>query len=341
MKSFLFLILVISTILLVPTCVLGSDNDSTGQASDKLIANEGDAQSAKLMTSAFGTKIYYSVKADTRNCPAPACGGFFLKRINLDDSDEELYVSEIYVTNQNINISMITNLKYLEGGQDNKIIISGQLKPSRTNGASFECLHLTDILHQMELPESGFASPKFQFKPKKTFYAIKASPFICNKMVTNCPNIVSYKINTDEMSFISSYTEDYSLRVPFIHKEWLVSRIFNEDDNTSSIVKGIILEGKLIISKIYVSIVDPVAPCPEIQANCLSQYGLVPSFYRNTDRCPVFDQCVGRGPCHLGVPSCPNGYHLYSLPSRNKGCPHYWCDPDFLQNPSNHMIFFK
>jgi len=335
--------IVVLGVLLQPNFVLANEkNEQEQQQSDAILnQQQQDISNKHQLDSNFGQNVFYTVKADIRSCPAPECGGFVIRRVNYEGGDDGIYVSEIYVTNQNINISMITNLKNLEGAQDKRIIVSGQLKPSRSNGSSFQCLYLTDILHEMELPSPDFVSPKFNIKSKKNWYAIKASPFICNQLVTNCPSIIAYKVNSDEMSFINSYTEDYTTRVPFLHREWFVSRLFNENPQLNSLVKGTIVEGKLLISTVYVNTVDPVNPCPQIQTNCLSEYGLVPSFNRNSDRCPEFDTCVTRGPCHLSVPNCPKGYRLFSLASRNKGCPKYWCDAEFLQNPSNLMLFFK
>ncbi|EGC33239.1 hypothetical protein DICPUDRAFT_20077, partial [Dictyostelium purpureum] len=284
-------------------------------------------------------KQLYFIRPDVRKCSSPHCGGYFLKKINVQEGApvselEEIYISEVMVSDPLINSTLLTDQKQYQIDHPNSIIVSGEIAPDHHDG-QYHCLHLTDIYHKLQLPIEANKGPRPLVVPLESYYFLKPSPLVCNHLASNCPSVVILKANTQETKFISSYSEPYTKSVPFLDQKWFTSRLLSQDPTYNALAKGYILKDKLIISSVFSNTADPRTPCAKMvdATKCNIAIGQVPTFNRDQDRCPVFNKCVQRGPCHLGIPSCPEGYRLFSLPSGSKGCPKYYCDADVLPNP--------
>jgi hypothetical protein len=64
-------------LMVIPACADAIPDELAGETSADDLSGDGKTDAA-----ANGVYTYYSITADTRRCPAPACGGFFLQRLN-------------------------------------------------------------------------------------------------------------------------------------------------------------------------------------------------------------------------------------------------------------------
>ncbi|KAN0029920.1 hypothetical protein ACTA71_008058 [Dictyostelium dimigraforme] len=291
-------------------------------------------------------KEYYSIRADLKECSTPHCGGYFIKKLNSIEGTEdsqEIYISEMMSSNPLLNATIINELKQLQQKQQQSnliipqfsIIVSGEITPSHSNDGLYHCLHITDILHVMSIPSEDLKINKQQkstIKPQEQYYFIKPSPYKCNGILTDCPHLVVMKANTYEIEFLQSYDESYTSSIPMLDQHWFNSRLVSENSDVSAMVKGYIVGEKLTISYVYLNTIDPPTKCKStIQKRCdNSKPNQIPVFTRSNDRCIIFTECVERGPCHLGIPSCPQGYSPSTIQVAPKGCKKYYCDPNFL-----------
>ncbi|KAN0037855.1 hypothetical protein ACTA71_000026 [Dictyostelium dimigraforme] len=273
---------------------------------------------------------YFTFREDYRRCEAPRCGGYFLKKLN--SQEEEIYVSSYMMVNANLNPMKIKD--------DKNIIISGYIMPSDEDDG-YNIFFLKGIHERMVIPDIIGGSDGQSENDKKvlsnssnSFYFLSNSPMECIR-IDGCQNFKSLKINTNESTDFSAYSEPYASSVPLLDLKWFKSRLIKEDaDNTyiGSIVVGTIKDNKqLSITEIFINTEDPVFPCRRNNFSCSTPQ--VPTFTRSVDRCPIFEKCVLRNVCHLGIPNCPKGYKSYSYPSLPNGCLKYYCDSDALPNP--------
>ncbi|KAM9996351.1 hypothetical protein ACTFIY_002517 [Dictyostelium cf. discoideum] len=293
-------------------------------------------------------KVYYSIRPDNKECSTPHCGGYFIKKLNSIEGTEEsqeTYISEMMSSNPLLNATMISELKEIQKQQQQQqpisimpqfsIVVSGEITPSHSNDGLYHCLHITDILRVMSIPSEDLLINKQQkatITPQEQYYFIKPSPYKCNGILTDCPNLVVMKANTLEIEFLQSYSESYSSSIPMLDQNWFYSRLVSENSDVSAMVKGYIVGEKLTISYVYLNTIDPPTKCnTPIPKRCdNSKPNQIPVFTRTIDRCVIFTECIERGPCHLGVPSCSPGYIPSIIQVAPKGCKKYFCDPDFL-----------
>ncbi|KAK5575859.1 hypothetical protein RB653_006993 [Dictyostelium firmibasis] len=293
-------------------------------------------------------KNYYFIKVNNNNNSNNnnnnniSSNGFILTLVNPEVGaiqGKEEYVSNVEVPKKSkLNLSIITDLNKQEQQTtitqfESEIIVSGDFKDDGSND-----FIISDIYHQLELNENKNNNNvnAQTIKVKEFFYFMSPSPFICNSIV-NCSNIIIDKLNSNEpFGFIEKFTEPYSNSIGLLDLNWLNSRLVTNDNNYNSIVKGYQYgkNNELIISKIYINTLDPIDDCLSLYSSdkqsSKCRFGKIATFKRDLNRCPVFDKCVKKSPCHLGRPNCNKGYKLYSLPYGEKGCSKYFCDPDFL-----------
>ncbi|KAN0043106.1 hypothetical protein ACTA71_010741 [Dictyostelium dimigraforme] len=285
--------------------------------------------------------------------------GYILSLVNSQGGTiqgQEQYVSKVEIPKKSkLNLSIVTNLNnnQLESSQDgqplptqfdSKVIVSGEFK----DDGSKDFL-ISDIFHLMELNNNNnnnnnIVNPK-TIKVKEYYYFMSPSPLICNSMI-NCSSIIIDKINNNEpFGFLEKYTDPYSDSIGLLDLNWFNSRLVTNDNNYNSIVKGYQYgNDELVISKVYINTLDPIDGCGLQSSSSSSssttflkekpkcRFGKIATYTRDVNRCPVFDKCVQKSPCHLGTPHCNQGYKLVSLPYGEKGCLKYYCDPDFLPN---------
>ncbi|KAM9957162.1 hypothetical protein ACTFIW_008902 [Dictyostelium discoideum] len=267
---------------------------------------------------------YFSVRKDLRKCSSPSCGGYFFKRINSDE--KEMHVTGLSLINANLKPNRMEDEK--------NVIVSGDITLTDKD-QGFYSFFLKGIHYRMVLPPSGYNklnSKNLKTTSSESYGFISNSGIACSR-AEGCPIYKFSKINTNETTNFATYTEPYTSSVPLLDKEWFSSRLIKTDTSfyVGSIVLGSISKGDLTISSIFVNTEDPALPCPE---NPSCPGGKIQTFTRSVNRCPIFNKCVNRGVCHLGIPHCPVGYTSYSIQSAPNGCLKYFCDPDSLPNPS-------
>ncbi|KAK5578512.1 hypothetical protein RB653_008184 [Dictyostelium firmibasis] len=312
------------------------------------IPNIGIGSKDEVSKDALMQKVYYSIRSDNKQCSTPHCGGYFIKKLNSIEGTEdsqEIYISEMMTSNPLLNSTMINQLKQIQQQQQQQqlnmiiqppftLVVSGDITPSHSNDGLYHCLHLTDILHVMSIPieDLEINKKKQTIKPQEQYYFIKPSPYKCNGILTDCPAYVVMKANTHEIEFLQSYVESYTTSIPMLDQHWLNSRLVSENSDVSAMVKGYIVGEKLTISYIFLNTIDPPTKCkpPQVKRCENLKPNQIPVFTRTIDRCVVFTECIERGPCHFGVPSCTQGYHPSVIQVAPKGCRRYYCDPDFL-----------
>ncbi|KAM9957163.1 hypothetical protein ACTFIW_008903 [Dictyostelium discoideum] len=269
---------------------------------------------------------YFKFRPDVRRCSKPKCGGYFLKKLNSGPYDE-IYVSSFIMVNGNLNPMEI------EGYDQN--IISGYVMPSGEDDGC-NAFFLKGIHERMVIPDAVNnykIVPSNIFKKSESFFFLSSSQNECIQS-DGCPIYKSIMVNFNESTNFESYTEPYTSSVPLLDLNWFNSRLIKKDIHSpyiGSIVSGTINDNQLSINEIFINIEDPVFSCKKNNFTCTTRQ--VPTFSRSVDRCPIFEKCVARSVCHLGIPTCPKGYKSYSYPSLPKGCLKYYCDPDSLPNP--------
>ncbi|KAM9983892.1 hypothetical protein ACTFIY_000610 [Dictyostelium cf. discoideum] len=303
---------------------------------------------SNCLKKSISEKKYYFIKPindNLRNNINNSNNGYILNLINtqIDNTiqGEKTLISNVEIPKKSkLNLSIITDLQnnQLEGiGQeekpfstqfDSKVIVSGEFKDEDSKD-----FIVSDIYHQMELlKDTNTVNPK-TIKVKEYYYFMSPSPLICNSMI-NCSNIIIDKVNNNEpFGFLEKFNEPYSKSMSLLDLNWFNSRLVTNDNNYNSIIKGYQYgSNELIISKVYINTLDPIDGCSassqQKQPKC--RFGKIATYTRDLNRCPVFDKCVKKSPCHLGRPHCNQGYRLSSLPFGEKGCPKYYCDPEFL-----------
>ncbi|KAN0023535.1 hypothetical protein ACTFIV_007921 [Dictyostelium citrinum] len=271
---------------------------------------------------------YFTFREDVRRCAAPRCGGYFLKKLN--SLDEEIYVSSYIMVNANLNPMKIQD--------DENIIISGYIMPSEDDDG-YNTFFLKGIHERMIIPSVVVGNDKKvssneKIKDSDSFYFLSKSQNQCIQQTDSCTIYKSIKINTNESTIFEKYTEPYTSSIPLLDLKWYNSRLIKKNIDSpyiGSIISGTIKDNQLSITEIFINTEDPVFPCKRNNFSCSTLH--VPTFYRSSDRCPIFEKCVLRTVCHLGIPTCPKGYKSYSYPSLPKGCLKYYCDPEALPNP--------
>ncbi|KAN0023534.1 hypothetical protein ACTFIV_007920 [Dictyostelium citrinum] len=270
---------------------------------------------------------YFTIRKDLRKCASPICGGYFFKRINSNPNEKEMHVTGLSLIN--------ANLKPNKMDDEKNVIVSGDITLTDKD-QGFYSFFLKGIHQRMVIPPSD-GDDKSALRARKGA-TVESYGFLSNSGITciqakGCPVYKCSKINTNETATFSTFTEPYTTNVALLDKDWFTSRLIKTDTTfyVGSIVLGSISKGELKISSIFVNTEDPALPCPT-SPSCPG--GKIPTFTRSLDRCPIFDKCVNRGICHLGIPHCPVGYTSYSLQSSPNGCLKYYCDPDSLPNPS-------
>ncbi|KAM9994714.1 hypothetical protein ACTFIY_000887 [Dictyostelium cf. discoideum] len=268
---------------------------------------------------------YYRFREDVRRCSKPRCGGYFLKKLNSQAGDE-IYVSSFIMVNANLNPMEIQD--------HDQNIISGYVMPSDDDDG-YNTFFLKGIHERMVIPDVVNKKVRSNETNKylDSFYFLSRSQIECIQ-ADGCPIYKSIKINLNESTNFESYIEPYTSSVPLLDLNWFNSRLIKKDIDSpyiGSIVSGTINDNKLSITEIFINTEDPVFPCKRNSFTCSTHN--VPTFSRSVDRCPIFEKCVSRSVCHLGIPTCPKGYKSYSYPSLPKGCLKYYCDPEALPNP--------
>ncbi|KAK5579938.1 hypothetical protein RB653_009627 [Dictyostelium firmibasis] len=276
---------------------------------------------------------YFSIRKDLRKCAAPNCGGYFFKRINSGPNEKEMHVTALSLIN--------ANLKPNKMDDEKNVIVSGDITLTNKE-QGFYSFFLKGIHQRMVIPPSDGSVNKgsgvLTASNKGGTLAVESYGFLSDSDVRciraeGCPVYELSKINRNESINFATFTEPYTTSVPLLDSDWFNSRLINTNSAyIGSIVLGSISKGELTISTIFVNTEDPASPCQQTTTNCTG--GKIQTFTRSLNRCPVFDKCVNRGVCHLGVPHCPVGYTSYSLKSAPNGCLKYYCDPDSLPNPS-------
>jgi len=239
----------------------------------------------------FGQVTYYTLRLDFRKCAAPACGGYFLTRLNIP-SDEETYVYAI--KGASINVT-----------EENQYILGGKISNS-SNG--FKLLMVTDV--NRLAPIEAQANPS-NVVAKPTYYRFSG-------------NSVT-EINSNQNTPVTNYTEPYSSQIRWIQPEWFNNRI----KGGLSILSGRISNSILKIDKVFLHIPDQLEECPtQPIVDCIQGY--IPAYKRDANRCKLADGCAKPSRfCPTLAIVCNQGYSIVKFFSKS-GCYKFYCDPSFL-----------
>ncbi|KAM9994092.1 hypothetical protein ACTFIZ_012081 [Dictyostelium cf. discoideum] len=267
---------------------------------------------------------YFTFRKDLRKCASPMCGGYFFKRINSEANEKEMHVTGLSLIN--------ANLKPNKMDDEKNVIVSGEITLTDKDQGLYS-FFLKGIHSRMVIPPTDDNKSRPRKGVAAESYGFLSNSGIACIQAKGCPVLKFSKINTNETTNFATYTEPYTTSVSLLDKNWFSSRLIKTDKTfyVGSIVLGSISKGELTVSSIFVNTEDPALPCPE-NPSCTG--GKIQTFARSLDRCPIFNKCVNKGVCHLGIPHCPVGYTSYSIPSAPNGCLKYYCDPDSLPNPS-------
>jgi hypothetical protein len=296
-------------LLAVLTCaaLLGC---GTADVSGNATPDEGDADALT------GSSSYFTLRADTRACPSPLCGGYFVAPVN--STRPEAYVSALDFTRTTLAVSEIAKV---QGAPAGELVLHGKLSgKSRSTGT--RRLLVTDAYRGMP---GAIAAGRF-FSVKHTPRQCIAAP--CNQDAASALN--GSAVATD----VTTISVD-SAAMGFVDTDWLVHRV----QTGGALVAASLIAGAqypagteqvLDATQVFLHLPEGMGPCPALmQLNCAAT-GQLNTFVRNADRCIIPTGCESPGVCSMMMPNCASGYTATSYRSQNHACPSVTCDPTWI-----------
>jgi len=261
---------------------------------------------------------FVTLRADTRRCLAPLCGGYFVRDVNVRGT--EMYVSGLNFADSRLPTNTIEDIR---SAPANELVMYGHLGQMESHYSTRQFVVLGAFRGMPGVtPRDGDA-----------FFQVHARnpPIAC--FVAPCPNELASRLNTTREDAFDRISVDHAA-LPWVDKGWLTSRVATHQ----AVVTGAFVQGEhfpggyeqvLDASQVFVRLPDVVGPCIE-RPSVLCSEGTSAVLERTADRC--FDQvgCVTKGICPLFMPACAAGYTLASWPAAPSGCPSFACDPSFV-----------
>jgi len=260
---------------------------------------------------------FVTLRADLRRCLDPMCGGFFVRDVNQQGTEQ--YVSRLDFQESGLPTDAIAAV---QSAPLNELVLWGHLghQESRFQTRTFMVL------------EAFRGMPNVTPRAGDAFYQVHARrpPIAC--FVAPCPNEIASLLNTKSEEVFDRISVDRAA-LPWVDKQWLASRVATHD----VVAVGTLVEGEnlpggvervLEASQVFVRLPEGVGPCPTTPMFLCTE-GTSVLEQRTEDRCLVQVGCVPQSICPLFIAACPSGYTLTSWTAAPSGCPAYACDPSF------------
>jgi hypothetical protein len=263
---------------------------------------------------------FVTLRADLRRCLAPLCGGFFVRDVNGQGTEQ--YVSKLDFQESGLLTDAIADV---QSAPANELVLRGHLGQQ-------EPLYQT---RPFMVLEAFRGMPNVTPRDGDAFYQVHARrpPIAC--FVAPCPNEIASLLNTNSQETFDRISVD-GAALPWVDKQWLASRVATHN----AVAAGTFADGEsfpggvervLEASQVFVRLPELVGPCPaRPEFRCTE--GTVVLQQRTEDRCMVQVGCVSQNICPQSrdIPECQSGYALTSWTVPPSGCPTYACDPSFV-----------
>ena len=254
------------------------------------------------------------VSRDLRMCPTPACGGYYIRRVNVGQNE--------YVSNIDLRAIDAVSIHQMAGAADGELVMAGTFGPPDPN------FHVRQFIasaayrgmpHVIPADGDGFFTAHDLVPPTNCF-------------VAPCPNEVAVLLNTAKTSLFDTFSVVDASK-PLVDQAWLTERVRHHGAVVAAkLVAGAQEAGGfpqiLDASQVFIQLPYADGPCPLLPIP-LCTPPAVNAYTRSVDRCLIPDGCVSSGACPQFMPSCTDGYTLQSWPTQPDGCPAYACDPTF------------
>jgi hypothetical protein len=275
---------------------------------------DSDATTTAASESALLAERFVTLKADTRRCAAPLCGGYFVRDVNANTPEE--YVSRLDFEESRLDRETIQRI--LEEPLSD-LVLKGHLGPIEPTSQTRTFIVLAAY---RSLPGMTPQSPGMFYYVQKRVPRIEC-------FTTPCPRKFAVEVNTEERYDID--TVSFEALPPFVDRSWLTVRLERGQAlamGRLSLAPPVPREQNLLVAdQVFLRLPERAGPCPWQQTQSCGDR--VATFRRTVDRCVVFDRCVDRGVCSDAAPVCADGYKLSSWPAAPSGCAAFACDPAF------------
>lgn len=279
-------------------------------------AEVGSSAAPEADADALSSSSFYTLRADTRACPSPTCGGYFLHAVNR--SRPEVYVATLDFSPAQLSDA---ELAKVQGAPAAELVLRG--KVSARSAAGTRKLMVLDAYRGMP---GAVASGRF--------YAVARSPRQC--VVAPCNQLTATALNAAGSSTEFTTLSVASAAVGFVDQEWLGHRV---QDNGALVAATLTtgtqdpggMEQVLDATQVFLHLPETSGPCPMVSEPSCSG-GEINTFERNADRCLIPTGCAALGVCSQMRPACASGYSLTSYHTAAGACAHFSCDPDWVLN---------
>lgn len=265
---------------------------------------------------ALSTSTDYTLRADARACPSPACGGYFLRAVNK--SRPEVYVSALDFSRSGLSAADIATV---QAAPPSELVLRGKLSP-KVNGSALRQLLVTDAFRGM--PGRSASG---------TFYAVHHAPVQCT--TSPCNQDAATALNTTASPVSVTTLSVASAAVGFVDEAWLTHRLQQgRAIVAATVTSGAQLPGGteqvLDATQVFLHVPEVPGPCPALMPLDCSQSGQVNTFTRDENRCLVPTGCAAPGVCSMMLPACADGYTATRYTSAENACPRVVCDPNWI-----------
>ncbi len=283
------------------------------------INETGDVTAEEAGELGTSTRSYVTFRHDLyRRCAWPRCGGLFVSDVNRASPREE-YVLGWDFSESGLSAEAQADVEGAAGGE---LIVYGKLGRVQSNG--FRKFVVTTAWRGM---------PGVVFNPNDTFYRVEGVDIRC--ITAPCPSLRATKLHTTARTMFNDL-DVKPAALPGVDRNWLTFRVTDGDAlvagkfvNGNQV--GVGVEKVLEASQVFVKLPDMTRSCgrPFIPT-CPAGQTVIWS--RDANRCLMPAGCGGGGACAAVVPSCADGYELFSWTGGPFACTQHVCDPAFLMD---------
>ena len=304
--------------LLAPVLVAGSLLTACGPATEAELAGGSEALDDAADALSASSRSYVRANRDRRRCPAPQCGGYYVKDLNRPTSAEQ-YVSALDFKNA----PQLSAAEHLEVGAagDGELLLWGKLGP----------LSASTGLRTFLVYDAWRGMPGVTALSSDTFFAVDSKAAVVRCAMAPCKSETAKKLNTTSTQVFSSY--DLLSALPaFGDGAWLQSEVMNRGALVAATVRnGAPMTGGydvvLDASQVFLRVAGSARTCPATP-NPSCSAGRVYAWDRDVARCRVPLGCVpSRSHCSA-APTCAPGYTRTAWTTA-QGCTAHACDPTF------------
>ena len=259
---------------------------------------------------------FFTLRADTRACPSPMCGGYFVAPVN--STRPEAYVSALDFARSGLSASDIAKV---QGAPAGELVLRGKLSlKSRTTGT--RRLLVSDAYRGMP----GAAATG-------RFFSVKHQPKQC--IAAPCNQDMASELNSPGAAKEVTTVAVDSAAMGFVDTDWLLHRVQSGGALVAASITGGAqypagTEQVLDATQVFLHLPEGMGPCPMVRQIDCSQTGQVDTFERNADRCLVQTGCVTPGVCSMMIPTCGTGYTATSYRGPSNACARVTCDPSWI-----------